>query len=87
MWVEAKMCLFDFTSLLVKWRLGVAVPFVSGFSNLKFAYVATLHFKPVNPSMYTHEINQWQLMMGKWDLQTQAGAPEELRWVEMAGSA
>lgn len=46
-----------------------------------------LNVKPVNSSMYTPEINQWQLMIGKWDLQTQAGAPDERRWVGMAGGA
>lgn len=49
--------------------------------------LATERKKHKNRSWTPEKINQWQFMTNKWDLQTQVGALDELRWVEMVMSA
>lgn len=87
MWVEAKSCFSDFTSIPVKCRTGVAAPFLSGFPSLRLPLLPDhLSFRFINLCTHLTLINV-QFTTDKWDLQTQAGAPDDRRQMEMAGSA
>ena len=82
-WVqmEAKTCFFDFTSLFVTRRTGVAPRFLSGFPNLRLPLLPN-NFRFLH--LFRH-LKWWQFLSDKWDLQTLAEAPDNRAKVDRNG--